>query len=237
MKAMILAAGKGTRLRPITDTVPKALVPIKDIPILEHNIKKLIGFGFNEIIINTHYLGGQIIDFLKLKNNFGIHIEVSEEKETLMDTGGGLKQAAWFFNDNQPFLLHNADVLTDLDIGQMMKQHHQQCNLVTLFMQDRKSSRKLQFNKAGELLGWLDKKTEERKVAKSGVCEYELAFSCVHIINPSIFPLIEESGVFSIIDLYLRLAKTERIGFFNPSNTFFLDIGTPEQLAKADRYL
>jgi N-acetyl-alpha-D-muramate 1-phosphate uridylyltransferase len=236
MKAMILAAGKGTRLRPFTENLPKALVPVNGIPILEHSINKLKSFGVDQVIINTHYLGQQVIDFVRSKNNFGIRIEISVEEGELLDTGGGLKKAGWFFDDGQPFVLYNADILTDLDISDMCSFHKTSGALATLFMQDRPSSRKLQFNAQGQLIGWLDKRTGEKKTAKHDTIAHELAFSCVHVIGPNIIPLMQEEGAFSIIDLYLRLAKTKKINSYNPQNTKFLDIGTPEQLQKASAF-
>jgi len=233
MKAMIFAAGLGTRLKPITDNIPKALVEIDGVPMLELVIKRLIRYGFNEIIINVHYFAEKVIAFLKEKNNFNIQIEISNETDLLLDTGGGLKKAGWFFNDGQPFLLHNVDILSSLDLGKIYQHHVLTDALATLSVQDRESSRKLRFTKEEVLCAWINKKTGEEKIARKENYHFEFAFNGIHIINPKIFSLIKENGVFSIIDLYLRLASKYDINFFYDKNARFLDIGTPAQLAKA----
>jgi NDP-sugar pyrophosphorylase family protein len=236
MKAMILAAGKGTRLQPLTNSMPKALVPVNGIPILEIIIKRLISFGFTEIIINVHYLAEQIQAFLRKNKNFNIKIELSDETNLLLDTGGGLKKAAWFFDDGQPFLLHNVDILSNTDLKKMYQYHQKIGSLATLSVEERDSSRKLQFNKDGNLCAWLNNKTGEKKIARPDQPYFLYAFNGIHMINPKIFDLINEEGVFSIIDLYLRLAKNDPINFFHDPNTKFIDIGTPEQLKKAESF-
>ena len=230
MKAMIFAAGKGTRLQPVTNNIPKALVEINGIPILEIVIKKLISYGFNEIIVNVHYLSDQIIEFLKVNNNFGINIQISDETDLLLDTGGALKKANWFFSDNKPFLLYNVDIMTNLNLYEMYNFHVKKNCLVTLSVQNRESSRKLFFNQEQLLCGWTNKSINKIIMSRPDKIKYEYAFNGIHIINPDIFKYIYEKGVFSIIDMYLRLASDYNIGFYYIENAEFVDIGTPAQL-------
>ena len=233
MKAMIFAAGMGTRLRPITNNIPKALVQVNGKTMLELVIEKLIRHGFDEIIINVHYFAEKIIRYLDKNNNFGIRIEISNESDLLLDTGGGLKKAGWFFDDDRPFLLHNVDILSTVDLGQMYDHHLKTNNLATLSVQDRNSSRKLRFNNEALLCGWADKKKGEEKISRLTDSLMEYAFNGIHVIDPKIFTMIEEEGVFSIIDLYLRLAGNHDIGYYFNDHDSFLDIGTPEQLKRA----
>ena len=153
MKAMILAAGLGTRLKPLTDKIPKALLMINDKPLLFYIINKLKQAGVNEIILNVHHHAEQIIDFLKENNHFNISVEISNE-EDLLDTGGGLKKAGYFFDDGNPFLLHNVDVISSIDLTEMINHHNNQRNLVTLAVKRRKTSRYLLFDSNEQLVGW-----------------------------------------------------------------------------------
>ncbi len=234
MKAMIFAAGLGTRLAPLTDTMPKALVPVAGVPMLELLIRKLIREGFSEVIINVHHHAGQIIDFLREKKNFGIRIEISHEEDLLLDTGGGLKKAAWFFDDGKPFLLHNVDVLSDIDIQQMVSVHSEMDELATLAVSERQSSRYFLFDSTGRLCGWENLRTHQQIITMTVTDDLQrLAFSGIHVINPRIFKLMHEEGRFSLVDTYLRLAAGYRIGCMIHKASGWIDMGRPEDVVKA----
>ena len=188
MKAMIFAAGLGTRLKPLTDHMPKALVPVAGKPMLEHVIGKLKAAGFNEIVINVHHFANQIIDFLKEKNNFGIQIWISDETEELLDTGGGIKKAAHFFDE--PFLVHNADILSNVDLRTLYEHHLTSGNDATLLVSPRKTVRYLLFNDGNRLCGWVNKDTLQTKpegFVYQPEVQKEYAFGGIHIISPTLF--------------------------------------------------
>lgn len=236
MKAMIYAAGLGTRLKPLTDTKPKALVEIHNTPLLEIAIRKLIKFGFDEIIINIHHHAEQIKDFIKKNNSFGIRIEFSDESGLLLDTGGGLKKAFWFFDDFKPFLVYNVDILTDLDLKRIYNFHISKDTLVTLAVRKRTTSRYLLFDDNAQLCGWENTKLNIKKIIAIKATELNpFAFSGIHVINPSLFMLMTEEGYFSIIDVYLRLARKQRILAYNHDNTFWMDLGRKENLEEAEK--
>jgi N-acetyl-alpha-D-muramate 1-phosphate uridylyltransferase len=225
MKAMILAAGLGTRLKPFTEKHPKALFPINGKTLLQRNIEYLQAFGFDEVIVNVHHFADQIIEEIKNNNGWGSNVVVSDETNEVLETGGGLKKAADFFkNSNEPFILMNADMLTDLDLGKMLDQHKDKNPIATLAVTDRPTSRYLVFDENNILCGWLNEKTGEQK-GKGGT---KKAFSGIHIISPKIFSLISEEGKFSMIDLYVRLAETNTIMAFDHSNGKLIDVGKPE---------
>jgi len=236
MKAMILAAGLGTRLRPLTDTLPKALMDINGMTMLEVAIRRLIKAGFNEVIINTHYFADKIEKFLKDKDNFGIRIEISYEEE-LLDTGGGLKKAAWFFDDNKPFALYNADIYCDMDLKVMYEEHVQRDSLVTLAVKERESGSYLLFDNDLILKGLLSSK---RKTDFEGNAANltKLAFSGIHIISPKFFLEMKEDGVFSIIEPYLRLARQgAKIKGFRMDGAFWRDMGSLKKLEELRKYI
>ena len=238
MKAMILAAGLGIRLRPLTNSKPKALIEINKIPLLEIVIKRLILYGFNEIIINVHHFADQIIGFLKEKNNFGIDIRVSDETDLLLSTGGGLKKASWFFNDNKPFLVHNVDILSDINLKQFYGVHVNSEALATLAVRNRQSSRYLLFDNENNLCGWKNTKTNEVIIAKQSESDLiPLAFSGIHIINTSIFDLMPKQHVFSMIDVYLNIAANYKIKAFNHDSSMWIDIGTKKSIIEAIKIL
>ncbi len=237
MKAMIFAAGKGTRLKPLTGHTPKALIKLNNITMLEHVIQKLITVGVKDIIVNVHYLADQIIEFLKSKNNFGVNIEISDESDVLLETGGGLKKASWFFDYNEPFIVYNTDVISNIDLVSMMKYHKQKKSLVTLAVRKRESGRYFLFNEELRLCGWEKVETHERVISKKANTLNQLAFSGIHIINPTIFKNLNTNGAFSIIEIYLELAKMELIYGFDHSNDYWFDIGNPANLEIAEKYL
>ncbi len=238
MKAMIFAAGLGTRLKPYTETLPKALVPVAGVPMLEILIKHLHSQGISDIIINVHHFASQVIEFLSQNDNFGANITISHEEELLLDTGGGLNKAAWFFNDQQPFLVQNVDVISDLNYARMLDFHNENGALATLAVTNRETSRYFLFDKQMQLCGWENTKTSEIRMARSGTDNFtRFAFSGIHILDPAIFTFIKQTGKFSIVDTYLELAATHKIiGFeHNPKN--WVDMGKPEELAKAESIL
>jgi N-acetyl-alpha-D-muramate 1-phosphate uridylyltransferase len=230
MKAMILAAGLGTRLKPFTEKHPKALFPINGKSLLQRNIEYLKNFGVTDIIVNVHHFADQIITAIKENNGWGCNVVISDETNEVLETGGGLKKAAHFFeNDNEPFVLMNADMLTDLDIAEMKNLHIENNALATLAVTNRSTSRYLLFNENNFLCGWLNEKTSEQK----GIAGVKKAFSGIHILSPKIFSLIEEAGKFSMIDLYVRLAAIQQIQAFDHSNGKLIDVGKPESEAVA----
>lgn len=225
MKAMILAAGLGTRLKPFTEKHPKALFPINGKTLLQRNIEYLQNYGFDDVIVNVHHFANQIIDEIKNNNGWGSNVVISDETNEVLETGGGLKKAADFFtNSNEPFVLMNADMLTDLDLDKMLAQHKDKNPLATLAVTDRPTSRYLVFDENNILCGWINEKSGEQK----GKVGTKKAFSGIHIITPKIFSLITEEGKFSMIDLYLRLAESHTIIAFDHSNGKLIDVGKPE---------
>ncbi len=236
---MIFAAGLGTRLKPLTDNMPKAMVTIAGKPLLEHVILKLKAAGFDEIIVNVHHFAEQIIDFLQEKNNFGIRIEISDEREQLLETGGGIKKAALFFDDGKPFLVHNVDILSNVDLAELYTFHQEKNALATLLVSNRKSSRYLLFDKANNLKGWLNASTGETKspLKDINIEDYQsLAFSGIHILSPQIFDLMGDwNGKFSIIDFYLSICKEEKIIGFEKEDLKLIDVGKLDSLAEAER--
>jgi NDP-sugar pyrophosphorylase family protein len=238
MKAMILAAGLGTRLQPLTLTKPKALVEVKGVSMLELVIRNLISEGFDEIIINVHHFVGQIIDFLKVHNQFGVSITISDESDLLLDTGGGILKARDFFNDGKPFLIHNVDILSDINLRELYEFHVLNRSLATLAVKDRKTSRSLLVNANQELCGWKNHQTGQTIISKGEEIELtSIAFNAIHVMSPDIFPLISEQGVFSIMDVYLRLAKSQKILTWRNDQNFWFDIGRIENLKEAEKYL
>jgi mannose-1-phosphate guanylyltransferase len=238
MKAMVLAAGLGTRLRPLTDHRPKALVEVAGRTLLEITLTRLKSFGVSEAIVNVHHFAGMVIDYFKANDNFGMRIEVSCE-DVLLDTGGGLKKAAWFFqensgNDAEPFFLHNVDVLSSIDLTQMLRSHTENHSLATLALQKRESSRQLLFDKHGQLCGRIAGRDSQEEIVRPAQPLEPLAFSGIHVISPRLLPMMTEDGVFSIIDTYLRLSgQPEKITAFRADQYFWRDLGKPENIAQA----
>ncbi len=241
MKAMIFAAGLGTRLKPLTDSMPKAMVPVAGKPLLQHIIEKLKVAGFDEIILNVHHFAEQIIGFVQENNRFGIRIEFSDEREKLLDTGGGIKKAQWFFDDGKPFLLHNVDILSDIDLKDLYTKHINNGSEATLPVSERQTSRYLLFDENDRLRGWINEKTGEIKppVARSEIepCR-KLAFSGVHILQPSVFKQMANfPDKFSLIDFYLSLCNTTDIRAYIPKHLSLLDVGKTASLEEAAQFL
>jgi mannose-1-phosphate guanylyltransferase len=253
MKAMVLAAGLGTRLRPLTNDRPKALVEVCGRTLLEITLTRLRDFGINDVIINVHHHADMVIGHIKGAGNFGMHIEFSRE-DVLLDTGGGLKRAAWFFGesddrsgnssssatianpDDEPFILHNVDVISNIDLQRMVEAHKQSAALATLAVQDRKTSRYLLFNHHLQLCGRRLVKEERTEIVRPSQNMSELAFAGIHVISPRIFPLLTEGGIFSIIPAYLRLAaQGEKIQAFRADEYYWRDLGKPENIQQAEQ--
>ena len=235
MKAMILAAGLGTRLKPFTDKHPKALVVVNGKTILQRNIEYLASFGIKEVIVNVHHFANQIMDLIKTNDGFGSAITFSDETNKVLETGGGIKKAAWFFaNDNEPFVVMNVDILTDMNLEQMILQHKKDNPLATLAVTIRNTSRYFLFDDLNHLCGWTNEKTGERKISRESKNYIRKAFSGIHIISPKIFSLIKMEGKFSMVDVYLELAKTHDITAFDHSDSKFVDVGKPESVLKAE---
>ncbi len=232
MKSIIFAAGLGTRLRPLTNKTPKALVKINGTPLLEIAIQHLKRHGFNEIIINIHHFGDQIIRFLQDKNNFGILIEISDERDLLLETGGGLKKAAAFLGD-APFLAFNADIITDMNLKAFYDAHCRSEALATVAVRKRESSRYLQFDDQGTLCGWTNIKTGAVITSRHRTAVTNWAFSGIHMLSPQIFEFMPNQDKFSIIDVYLEAAKTQTIKAYPHDEDLWLDVGKPEALEKA----
>jgi Nucleoside-diphosphate-sugar pyrophosphorylase involved in lipopolysaccharide biosynthesis/translation initiation factor 2B, gamma/epsilon subunits (eIF-2Bgamma/eIF-2Bepsilon) len=231
MKAMILAAGLGIRLRPLTENIPKALIKIGNTPLLEYVIKKLLHHGFNDIIINVHHHPDMIINFLEKNKNFGANISISDERDILLDTGGGLKKAAPFFSGKESFLLYNCDIVTDLNLLTLYKYHLEQSALCTLAVRDRETSRYFVFDDDNTLCGWWNKATGEKKSVRWGGSKFRaMAFSGIQIINPSVLDLFPDKKVFSLVEFYLLIARDHKIGGYDHTETRWADIGNSDTL-------
>lgn len=230
MKGMILTAGLGTRLKPLTDKVPKPLIKIGEYHMLDLSIAYLTKYGIDEIIINVHHLADQLMEYVMGKRWEGYSIEISDETSKLLNTGGGLKKASWFFEGEQNFVLMASDILTDLDLSEMINEHRSGKALATLAVKERKTSRDLLFDSGNQLAGWKHNQTGEIKhvPGKEGIKGF--GFSGIHVINTKLFSKITEEGAFSIIDLYLRLAETEKIMGFEHSEGKWLEFGRLESL-------
>ena len=235
MKAMILAAGLGTRLRPLTADRPKALVEVAGRTLLEITLSRLRAAGVSDVIVNAHYFADMVVEYLKAKQNFGMRIEVSRE-DVLLDTGGGLKKAAYFFLEgpDEPFFLHNVDVISNIDLGRMLEFHRQRRALATLAVQDRETSRYLLFDDSLQLCGRQLGREGTAELVRSAARLRALAFSGIHVISPRLLTLMKEEGAFSIITTYLRLAgQGEAIYGFRADQYYWRDLGKPENVRQA----
>lgn len=236
MKAMVLAAGLGTRLRPITDERPKALVEVAGRTLLEITLTRLRASGVTDVVVNVHHFADQVAAYLKKHRGFGMRVELSREDDLLLDTGGGLKKAGSFFaGDSEPFLLHNADVLSDIDLRQLVEHHKKSGALATVAVQQRDGARQLLFDEQLHLCGRQKARGEKPQMVRACAHPQPLAFCGIHVISPRLLGMWEEEGVFSIIDTYLRLAGAgEKIGGFRADDSYWLDLGKPQALAQAE---
>ena len=241
MRAMVLAAGLGTRLRPLTDNRPKALVQVGGRTLLEMALARLNSFGIREVIVNVHHFADMIVDYLKANKDFGMRIEVSREDGVLLDTGGGLKKAAYFFLENsgaaeEPFVLHNVDVISTIDLHRMAQFHSENHALATLAVQERPTSRYLLFDEQLQLCGRKSGRDGQAELVRNSSHPKPLAFSGIHVISPRLFSLMTEEGVFSIIAPYLRLAaQGEKIIAFRSDEYQWRDLGRLDDVMQADQ--
>ena len=242
MRAMVLAAGLGTRLRPLTNDRPKALVEIGGRSLLELTLTRLASFGVRDVIINVHHFADLVIQYLKANNNFGLQVEISRE-ELLLDTGGGLKKASWFFLQDpnrleEPFVLHNVDVVSTIDFQRLMEFHSENRALATLAVQERESSHYLLFDEQGALCGRRIGRDQDPELVRTTPNLRALAFSGIHVISPRLLTNMSEEGVFSIIATYLRLAgQGEKILAFRADDYYWRDLGKIDDLRQAEQDL
>jgi len=240
MKAMILAAGLGTRLKPFTNSTPKALVPILGKPVIEHVILKLKKQGFNEIIINIHHFGDQIIDFIKSKSYFDIRIEFSDEQDKLLDTGGAIKKASWFFDTDESILIHNTDIISDVNLSAVYDNHIQNKAMATLVVNERKSSRYLFFDENNNLKGWVNEKSG-KTISSSDynpLKHHKLAFFGIHVLSGSAVSYMKDfPDKFSIIDFYLSICDKNSVHAFLANDNYMVDVGKLESLDRAEEFL
>ena len=241
MKAMIFAAGKGTRLQPLTNTMPKALVPVGGMPLLERLIRKLIAAGCGEIVVNVHHFSEQIAAFLQEKRNFGIHIELSDETDALLDTGGALAKAARFFDDGEPFIVHNVDIVSSVDLQAFYRTHLLSNAAATLAVSKRPTSRYLLFDDDGRLQGWINEATGEQKpLGKALDIDrlHKYAFSGIHIIGSELLVrLAEHTGKFSIIDFYLEQMDDMPIMCADMMGEVIIDVGKMATFDQANAFI
>jgi len=237
MNAMIFAAGLGTRLRPLTDYKPKALVGFNGQTLLQWNINRLKDAGFNRIVVNVHHFAPLIIKYLEENKGFGAEIIISDESDLLLDTGGGLKNAQSHFRKGQPILIHNVDIISNIDLKALFQFHLKHQALATLAVRNRNSSRFLMFDEDDILKGWRNQSTGELKIPSPETQPdilYNWAFSGIQIIDYSLLDLITETGKFSMIDVYLRLSVSHKIMAYQHNRDYWTDVGKIEELKAAE---
>jgi len=237
MRAMIFAAGLGTRLLPLTLTKPKALVEVAGKTLLQRSIELLVLHGINEIVVNIHHFSHLVKEYLAANNNFGITIHLSDESELLLDTGGGLKKAGHFFKGNEPFVVINSDVVSNINLAAMMENHNKTGAIATLAVRKRKSNRNFLFNPNLELGGWQNVKENKEILIQAGAQMSPMAFSGIQIISPRLFSYFPMEPVFSLVQLYLEAAKHERIMGYPHDADYWFDAGSIEKLEKIERFL
>jgi NDP-sugar pyrophosphorylase family protein len=234
MKAMIFAAGLGTRLKPFTDHSPKALAEVNSRSLLEHNVRYLQRFGIYEVIINVHHFAPMILEAIKDNDGYGSEICISDEQDMLLETGGGLKKAAGFFEGEESFVIMNVDILTNLDLGKMIAAHTADNAMATLAVMQRESSRQLLFDKEMMLCGWVNNATGEERISRIVSDPRKFSFSGVQVLSAAILKDIPFSGKFSLIDLYLHQAKTNILKGYDHSGNLFIDVGKPGSVEQAE---
>ena len=239
MDGMILAAGLGTRLRPLTDETPKALITVGGVPMLERVARRLIDAGVDRLIVNVHHHADQVVDFIEARDGFGVDVRISREEDRPLETGGGLLQAREHFREDGPFLLHNVDVICDADLGAMVGAHEAEGALATLAVQRRDASRFLRFDEAG-----LQARVDTRPGGGEDTARpvrgetADRAFAGIHVVSPAIFDRFTERGAFSILEPYLRLSgEGHRIAPYDITGALWLEVGDPERLEAARRYV
>lgn len=237
MKAMLFAAGLGTRLQELTKDCPKALVKVQGKTLLQHSIEHLRKNGCTYIVINIHHFAEKVLEELQKEAYLDLEIKISDERDYLLETGGGLLKAAKYLDGNDPFLAYNVDVLSNINLQELYQQHLSNNALATLAVRNRVSSRYLLFDQENTLCGWTNTQTGALKMAKETSITYQKAFSGIQVINPAIFGLIKQEGRFSITTSYLELAKIHRINAFEHDKDYWFDVGKPERLNAAECFL
>lgn len=232
MKAMIFAAGLGTRLRPLTNDRPKALVEFKGKPLLEHTINKLKAVGVDHVVVNVHHYADKVIAFLESKD-FGVTISISDERDELLDTGGGLRKAAALLG-HEPFFIHNVDILSDVDLEAMLAAHKANGAIASVGIRKSQSDRYFMQNGAGQLCGWGNSTTGEQIISREGEDLEKISFTGIHLVSGAFFNYIKPEGAVSIIDAYLKAAQSENIYCFPCDDNQWMDVGTPELLKEAE---
>ncbi len=237
MKAMIFAAGLGTRFKPWTDHHPKALAPVNNKPLLQWNIEYLRQYGIEDVIVNVHHFAGQIEKAVADNKGWGSHVVISDERDVVLETGGGLLKAKEMFTPGESFITCNADILTDLNIRKLIRFHETQQALISFGVTNRPSSRVLLFDEANRLCGWRNVQTGEERISIAHPNLVAKAYSCVVVFNYEVFELMKKagfSGKFSLIDVYLKLAANHRILGYDHSGDRLVDVGKPESVKKAE---
>lgn len=235
MKAMVFAAGLGTRFKPWTDHHPKALAMVNGKSLLQRNIEYLQQYHIKEVVVNVHHFADQIIDAVEKNNGWGSKVIISDEREEVLETGGGLLKARKLLDSEEQFITLNADILTDLPIDKLAAFHHSNNALISFGITDRKSSRCFLFDNDNRLCGWQNNQTGEKKIAIQKEGLHPMAYSCVAIFNRAVFDLIPQRGKFSLTDTYLSLAADHLILGYNYSGGKFIDVGKPESVAVAEQ--
>jgi MurNAc alpha-1-phosphate uridylyltransferase len=235
MKAMIFAAGLGTRLKPFTDNAPKALAIVGDKTLLERNIRYLQQYGIFDVIVNVHHFADMIVALISKNNGFGSKITLSDERDGVLETGGGLKKAAWYFEGDVSYVVMNVDVLTNLDLGRLIAAHNPPGTIATLTVSKRQSSRQLIFDDNLTLSGWKNNATNEEKVSRLCSNPNPYAFSGIQVLSNAIWDNAPFKGKFSLIDLYLHTAKTRIIKGYDHTGDIFIDVGKPESITQAEQ--
>ena len=233
MKAMIFAAGLGTRLKPLTDTMPKALVPLAGKPLLQWQVEKLRAAGFTDIVVNVHHFPDQIIDAIRANKGWGCNITVSDEREELLDTGGGLRKAAALLDDDEPILACNVDILSNIDLRNLLWRY-EQTGISQLVVSERNTQRYLCFDEKGLLRGWTNIATGERK----GADGRHLAFSGLQILSPQALKRLQQATMpkFSLISFYLEIMDAIPLQAYIPADYRMMDVGKIDQIAEAERF-
>ena len=234
MKAMLFAAGLGTRLKPFTDNHPKALAEVNGRTLLEHNIRYLQRYGISKVIVNVHHFADQVEQVLKDNNGFGSQVSISDERDMVLETGGGLKHATAFFDWGSPFVAMNVDILTNLHLGKMIEAHLANDVIGTLAVMKRDSSRQLLFDEHMLLCGWANNKTGEQRIARETLWLQPFGFSGIQVLSPAILNM-PFTGKFSMIDVYLHYAQTHLIKGYDHTGDIFIDVGKPESLEQAGK--
>ncbi len=230
---MIFAAGLGTRFKPWTDKHPKALAEVHGKSLLQRNVEYLQQYGITNVVVNVHHFAGQIVEAIEKNKGWGSTITISDETDEVLETGGGIKKAAHLFTADTIVII-NVDILTDLDLGKLIAWHQQENPVSTLAVTNRTTSRYFLFNDANTLCGWRNTKTGEEKIARTTATYIPKAFSGIHVISKQLLSLIKREGKFSMVDVYLDLAKTYTIKGFDHSGSRFIDVGKPDSVAQAE---